>query len=555
MTQLRTPTAVDALAENYFEQLLALAPEEATMLGRTGVETQYGDYSPAGRQALASLHRSVLAQLDELEAADATDEVTIHAMRERLGAELAEQASGRTELNNIASAAHGIRMVLELMPQSTDADFTHIAGRLHNVPTALDQYWESLQHSQAQGHVAAARQVRAVAEQAESWASEDGALSSLSAGAEAAEVSETVSAEVRAGVAAAAEAYRRFALRLREELLPHAPQQDAVGAELYQLYSRSFTGAALDLEETYAWGLEELERIVAAQQQVAEQIRPGATVEEAKEILNSDPERVIHGTEALREWMQQLSDAAIADLRDTHFDVPAPMDQLDCRIAPTQDGGVYYTAPSDDFSRPGSMWWSVPPENTEFTTWAETTTVYHEGVPGHHLQIGTATLVKDRLNSWRRHAASTAGFAEGWALYAEQLMAELGYLQDPGDRMGMLDMQRMRAARVVFDIGIHCGFSAPEQWGGQVWTPQVGHRFLREHLPVTEGELDFEFVRYLGWPGQAASYKVGQRVFEQIRAEREARQGSDFDLRAFHTELLQLGGLGLDTLRFAMSRS
>ena len=263
--------------------------------------------------------------------------------------------------------------------------------------------------------MAAARQVRAAAEQAESWASEDGALSSLSAAAKAAEVSETVLAEVRAGVAAAAEAYRRFALRLREELLPHAPEQDAVGAQLYQLYSRSFTGATLDLEETYAWGLEELERIVVAQQQVAEQIRPGATVEEAKEILNSDPERVIHGTEALRGWMQQLSDAAIADLRDTHFDVPAPMDQLDCRIAPTQDGGVYYTAPSDDFSRPGSMWWSVPPENTEFTTWAETTTVYHEGVPGHHLQIGTATLVKDRLNSWRRHAAGTAGFAEGWA--------------------------------------------------------------------------------------------------------------------------------------------
>ncbi|GAA4835730.1 DUF885 domain-containing protein [Garicola koreensis] len=555
MTPPRTPTAVDALAESFFEDLLALAPEEATMLGRTGVQTQYGDYSPAGREAFAQLYRSVLAQLDELDPADGIDEVTIHAMRERLGVALAEHETGRTELNNIASAAHSIRMVLELMPQSTDEDFTHISGRLRNVPTALDQYWQSLLHSQQAGHVAAARQVQAVSEQAESWAAHDGALSSLTAAAAAAGVSDQVESDVRAAVAVAAEAYRRFALRLREELLPHAPQHDAVGPELYQLYSRSFTGATLDLEETYAWGLEELERIVAAQQQVAEQIRPGATVEEAKEILNSDPARVIHGTEALRDWMQQLSDAAIADLRDTHFDVPAPMDQLDCRIAPTQDGGVYYTPPSDDFSRPGSMWWSVPPENTEFTTWAETTTVYHEGVPGHHLQIGTATLVKDRLNSWRRHAGSTSGFSEGWALYAEQLMAELGYLQDPGDRMGMLDMQRMRAARVVFDIGVHCGFTAPPQWGGEVWTPQTGYRFLREHLPVTEAELDFEFVRYLGWPGQAPSYKVGQRVFEQIRAEREAQQGSDFDLRAFHTELLQLGGLGLDTLRFAMRRS
>ena len=555
MTESRTPTAVDALAESLFEDLLALAPEEATMLGRTGVETQYRDYSPAGREAFAQLYRSVLAQLEELEPEDATDEVTVHAMRERLGVELAQHETGRTELNNVASAAHGIRMVLELMPQTTDEDFTHIAGRLRNIPAALDQYWESLQASQRAGHVAAMRQVQAVLEQSESWAADDGALSTLTAAARAAGVSEAVGAEVSESVAVAADAYRRFAVRLREELRPHAPAQDAVGIELYRLLCRSFTGAALNLEETYDWGVAELDRIVAAQQQVAEQIRPGATVEQAKEILNSDPARVIEGTEALREWMQQLSDAAIADLRDTHFDVPAPMDQLDCRIAPTQDGGVYYTPPSDDFSRPGSMWWSVPPEDSEFTTWAQTTTVYHEGVPGHHLQIGTATLIKDQLNSWRRHAANTSGFSEGWALYAEQLMTELGYLEDPGDRMGMLDMQRMRAARVVFDIGVHCGFTAPEQWGGEVWTPQLGYRFLREHLPVSTGELDFEFTRYLGWPGQAPSYKVGQRVFEQIRAEREAQQGSSFDLKAFHTELLQLGGVGLDTLRFAMSRS
>lgn len=554
MTQPRNPTPVDTLAENYFEELLKLAPEEATVLGRSGVETQYRDYSPAGREAFAQLHRQTLSRLDEVQPSDAADEVTIHAMRERIGVELALHATGRTELNNIASEAHSIRMVLELMPQSSDEDFIHIAGRLQNVPTALEQYWESLQASQADGKVAAARQVRAVASQADSWAQHDGALGALVTAAQAAGVAETTAAAVREGVEAAGQAYQRFAARLRQQLLPHAPEHDAVGAELYQLYFQSFTGATADLAEVYDWGLAELARIVTAQQQVAEQIRPGATVEEAKELLNSDPARVIHGTEALREWMQQLSDSAIADLRDTHFDIPAPMDQLDCKIAPTQDGGVYYTMPSDDFSRPGSMWWSVPPEDTEFTTWAETTTVYHEGVPGHHLQLSTAIMVKDRLNSWRRYLANPSGFAEGWALYAEQLMTELGYLDDPGDRMGMLDMQRMRAARVVFDIGVHCGFQAPAEWGGEVWTPEVGREFLRAHLPISEAQLDFEFTRYLGWPGQAPSYKVGQRIIEQVRADREAADGASFDLKAFHTELLQLGGLGLDTLRFAMGQ-
>ncbi len=438
------------------------------------------------------------------------------------------------------------------MPQSTDEDFVHIAGRLQNIPEALDGYWASLQQSQAAGHVAPARQVRAAAEQAASWAEPVGALASLITAAQAAGVSETVLERLRTGVQTAAEAYQVFAGRLTETLLPQAPERDAVGIELYQLFSQSFTGAKLDLQETYQWGLEELARIVAAQQEVAEQIRPGTSVSEAKELLNTDPGRIIRGTEALREWMQQLSDAAVAELKDVHFEIPEPMDRLECRIAPTQDGGVYYTPPSDDFSRPGRMWWSVPPEDTEFTTWAETTTVYHEGVPGHHLQIGTAVLVKDRLNSWRRYLANTSGFAEGWALYAEQLMTELGYLDDPGDRMGMLDMQRMRAARVVFDIGVHCGFRAPADWGGEIWTPETGLEFLRAHLPISEAQLQFEFTRYLGWPGQAPSYKVGQRIIEQIRAEREQQPG--FDLKSFHTELLQLGGLGLDTLRFAMSR-
>lgn len=554
MTEPRTPTTVDAFAEDYFEQRLELAPDEATMLGRKGVEPRYQDYSPAGRGTFAELHRRTLTALEQLQPADPIDEVTLHAMRENLQLELDIHGTGRTELNNIASAPQSIRMVLELMPQSSDEDFTQITDRLQNVPTALDQYWESLLHSKEQGSVPAARQVRAAAQQMISWTEDGGALSSLPAAAQSAGVTDQVLERLREGVRTAAQAYQMLAERLTEQLLPHAPQQDAVGRELYQLFSQSFTGAKLDLEETYAWGLRELARIVTEQEKVAEAIRPGASIDEAKEILNSDPERIIHGTEALRQWMQQLSDKAVAELKDVHFDIPAPMDELECMIAPTQDGGVYYTPPSEDFSRPGRMWWSVPPEDTEFTTWAETTTVYHEGVPGHHLQLGTALMVRDQLNSWRRYLGNTSGFAEGWALYAEMLMTELGYLDDPGDRMGMLDMQRMRAARVVFDIGVHCGFHAPEEWGGQKWTPEKGKEFLRAHLPISDAQLDFEFTRYLGWPGQAPSYKVGQRIFEQIRAEAEAAQGSGFDLKSFHTQLLQLGGLGLDTLRWAMGR-
>ncbi|GAB3190912.1 DUF885 domain-containing protein [Nesterenkonia suensis] len=550
----REPTAVDAHAEDHFERLVALSPEEATLLGRPGAETEYSDLSPAGREEVAAEHRRALAGLDGLTAADHTDEVTLHAMRERLGLQIAVHESGRTELNNLASPAQEVRMVLELMPQGTAEDFAHIAGRLHNLPGALEGHWESLRHSRRLGHVPARRQVLAVAEQCRDYARADGALGSLVEAARQAGLDSGDVGRVTAGVTVAAEGYQRLAERLTEELLPAAPAEDAVGTDHYRLASQVFTGTVLDLDETYQWGLEELARLVAAQQQVAERIRPGASIAEAKQILDAAPARQLHGTEALQGWMQRLSDEAVAALKDTHFDIPAPMDVLECRIAPTQDGGVYYTGPSDDFSRPGRMWWSVPPSDTSFTTWAETTTVYHEGVPGHHLQIATATLVKDRLNSWRRHGCFVSGYAEGWALYAEELMGELGFLADPGDLMGMLDMQRMRAARVVFDIGVHCRMPAPESFGGGTWTPEAGRIFLREHLPISEAQLDFEFVRYLGWPGQAPSYKIGQRVFEQVHAAREAADGAAFDLRAFHTEVLQLGMLGLDTLRFALAR-
>jgi uncharacterized protein (DUF885 family) len=202
------------------------------------------------------------------------------------------------------------------------------------------------------------------------------------------------------------------------------------------------------------------------------------------------------------------------------------------------------------------MWWSVPEGEDTFKTWAETSTVYHEGVPGHHLQIGTAMLAGDQLNRFRTEFAGTSGHAEGWALYAERLMEELGYLADPGDRMGMLDGQRLRAARVVFDIGVHLGLEVPERWRTgsepETWDAAKGWDFLKANMFESEGRIRFEFMRYLGWPGQAPSYKIGQRLWEQLRDEARSAEGDAFDEKAFHTRALRLGGMGLDPLRRAL---
>ncbi|MDT0169966.1 DUF885 domain-containing protein [Pseudarthrobacter sp. BRE9] len=550
----RPHTRIDAVADNYTDTLIRLNPTFATTLGLPGHETEYQDFSPAGIAGFAEAAREALVALEDLEPEDDVDAVTLDAMRERLGLQLLIHASGweYADLNNIASPAQDIRAIFDLMPTDTEQDWEHIAGRAHNVPGAISGYIESLRMARDSGRVAAARQVRIVIEQVAKYAAPDGFFAKLAAGAATTGGPLPAAPQERldAGADAARGAYTRLAEFLRTELLPAAPEKDAVGRARYALASRSFLGAEVDLEETYAWGVGELDRLIAEQERVAGSIKAGATVAEAKDILNNDPARQLKGTEALRAWMQDLSDKAVAELAGVHFDIPDVMKKLECRIAPTDEGGIYYTGPSDDFSRPGRMWWSVPAGEDTFTTWAETTTVYHEGVPGHHLQVATATYRRELLNKWRRNVCWTSGHGEGWALYAEKLMQELGYLNDPGDHLGMLDMQRMRAARVVFDIGVHLELEMPQRWGSGTWTADKGYGFLKENLPISEGQLNFEFTRYLGWPGQAPSYKVGQRLWEQIRAELEARPG--FDLKKFHTKALNIGSVGLDTLRRAL---
>lgn len=542
------------MADGYTETLIRLNPSFATTLGVPGHETEYQDFSPAGIAEFAEAARKALVDLEGLKPEDEVDAVTLDAMRERLGLQLLIHASGwdYANLNNIASPAQDIRTIFDLMPTATVQEWQHIAGRALNVPGAINGYMESLRQAKDAGRVAAARQVRTVIEQVTKYAAEDGFFAKLAAGASTAAgpLPAALQAELDAGAAAARSAYAGLAGFLRTELLPAAPEKDAVGRARYALASRSFLGATVDLEETYAWGVAELDRLIHQQEQVAHTIKAGATIAEAKEILNNDPARQLKGKDALREWMQELSDKAVAELAGVHFDIPDVMKKLECLIAPTDEGGIYYTGPSDDFSRPGRMWWSVPAGEDTFTTWAETTTVFHEGVPGHHLQVATATYRRELLNKWRRNVCWTSGHGEGWALYAEKLMQELGYLNDPGDHMGMLDMQRMRAARVVFDIGVHLELEVPERWGAGIWTPDKGYEFLKANLPISEGQLNFEFTRYLGWPGQAPSYKVGQRLWEQIRAELKAPPG--FDLKEFHTRALNIGSVGLDTLRRAL---
>ena len=553
----RSLTDVDQIANEYFEKVLDLNPVHATELGRKGVETLYPDYSPAGEKAFARLAKKTLKKVDNVLPIDDVDLVTLDALQERLSLYRKQYKAGfgGWQLNNIASVPQEVRSVFDLMKRNTQQDWEHIVGRMHRVTEALEGYIQTLEAAREEGKVAPRRQVDIVIEQTAAYYAPGGFFDDL-----AAEVAEAVPAlkdEAVAGAEAAKEGYRRLNSYLVEKLQPVAPSRDAVGRKAYSLHSRSFLGTTIDLDETYAWGVKELESIIARQREVAEEIEPGASIERAKQLLDEDPARQLHGTDELKAWMQKLADAAVENLADTHFEIGGPMRRIECCIAPTNEGGIYYTGPSPDFSRPGRMWWSVPEGEDTFTTWRETSTVYHEGVPGHHLQIAIATALQGTMNSWRTNMLWVSGHGEGWALYAERLMEELGYLKDPGDRMGMLNAQRMRAARVVFDIGVHCEMPIPDEWAeqlgvepGTIWTSELGYEFLKLNLDESEGHLRFEFLRYLGWPGQAPSYKIGERLWLELR-DQAVRRGDD--MRAFHTRALLLGSVGLDTLRRALT--
>lgn len=553
-----TPRGVHQICDAYVDDFASAHPCAATELGITGHDEELTDYSPQGHAARASIARRALEAVQRLEPADAAERAAKAVFSERTGLELELHDAGLdlSNLNVIASPVHELRMVFDLMPTATANDWAVISRRMSRVPDAVDAVRASLLAAADAGRTAALRQVRKVAEHCETWAglhADAPYFSTLIAGAaEVGGVSDTLRAELAKHAHVAQESFAEFAGFLRAELAPLAPTKDAVGADVYRLWSRFFIGAELDLQEAYEWGWQEFLHLENEMREVAGRIKPGATLAEVAAALDADPRYQVHGQDAFKRWMQDLSDDALRSLRGEHFDIPDPVMALECLIAPPGGAvGAYYTPPTEDFGRPGRMWWSVPSDKADFITWREVTTVYHEGVPGHHLQIATS-VHEASLNRYQRLVGNTSGLAEGWALYSELLMRDLGYLDDDGDLLGMLDGQLFRAARVVVDIGMHLELEIPAGTGfheGEKWTPELGLEFMLTRTVTDPDHVRDEIDRYLGWPGQAPSYKLGERLWLAAREDAERRAGAAFDIKDFHTKALRLGGMGLDTLR------
>src|SRR6185437_1228126 len=247
----------------------------------------------------------------------------------------------------------------------------------------------------------------------------------------------------------------------------------------------------------------------------ARHVLPGAAPLEAMRYLD-EHSPAVDGVEQIRQRLQRMLDGAVADLDGAHFDLAAPLRHVEAMIAPVGSAAApYYSAPSQDFSRPGRTWLPTLGQ-TRFPVWSLISVWYHEGVPGHHLQLGQWTYLARELSVFQTGVGKVSACLEGWALYAERLMDELGYLRPTGARLGYLDAQMMRAIRVIVDIGMHLGLPIPADsplGAGQTWSAGLAGEFFRAHSGRDAAFIDSEIIRYLGAPGQAISYKLGERAW------------------------------------------
>lgn len=551
------------IADGFVETLAELNPIVATYLGVPGYDHLMPDFSPDAMARSNEAEKDVLRRIQSEGSESVRERRCSETVQEEMTWSIDQHDLGLhySGMNILHSPVQSLRQIFDLMPRSTTGDWENIASRMEGIGDSLASYGVTLAEGIDRGITTSKRQTEGCIEQIDTWLGKgdttpffDG-IAEVGAGSD--DVDDALANRLSEAATSANTAYSEFADYLRRRYMRRARDRDAVGREHYSVTSRSYNGINLNLDDTYEWGWEQLRWVQSEMQKAAEQIKPGSSVDEAVEVLEGDPARAIEGVDEFREWMQNLQDSTIVDMDGTHFDIDDDVRTIEAMIAPP--GGalaMYYTGPSEDFSRPGRTWYPTGGKSS-FPLWREVSIAYHEGVPGHHFQIATTITLSDQLSRYQRLLAGTSGYSEGWALYAERLMHELGYLENPDYYMGMLDAQALRSVRVIIDIGMHLEKQIPhdsDYHPGAIWTPELALEFMRDRVHFPPDFVASEIDRYLGIPGQAISYKVGERVWLEARQRSKDEQGSSFDLKDWHNRALELGPMGLAQMQREMAR-
>jgi len=397
-------------------------------------------------------------------------------------------------------------------------------------------------------------QVGVVADQVASWIDPVGMAYFASLRTDALDPARAARLAVLAADATAA--FAAFEDFLRADLAPSAPTEDAVGEQVYQATSRAFLGSDLDLDEIYAYGWSELERLVAESRRIASEITgspaDAEVTKRAVALLESsgDGDQALSGRDDIAAWLRERVDQTIEQLDGTAFDLPHDIGDVECVVTEAASGVVYYLPGAPDGSSPCKIVWTVPRGYSSIATWHEVTSVHHEGVPGHHLEHAI-NRANDSLHPWQRYLCEVHGYAEGWAHYSEGLADELGLIRDSAERLGMVFGQIWRSVRIVADLGLHTARPIPKTslTDAKSWTPELARAFLRDLALTDSHTAAFEVDRYFGWPGQALAFKVGAKLWHEARELSRQRLGAAFDVKRFHRDALSVGPMGLGPLR------
>lgn len=535
------------LADTYVEKSAQMSPMEATGLGLKGYDDQLDTFTIEEADRDAAFKREIVKQAKGLTPKDEIDRIAQTVLIERTEARLRihDSKEGFITYSPIVNPASEIRQIFTIMPTEGDKAISNITARLNLVGKALDGWKSTIQEMDALGHKTARRQVIVVADQLKTYA--EGGWEKMAQKLDPF----NKYPELHTAAKNAATASGVMSQWMRDVHAPRSTEADAVGEERYKPWANFFTGADLDLKKTYEWGLEDLARINDRMHKAAAKLGlSNKSLKEVADICENAELHRIDGEDALVKKLLSFTEEAVRHLNGKYFDIDDRIAFCDARIAPEGAAAApYYIPPTEDLTRPGTTWYPTL-GHKRFNFWHIASTWYHEAVPGHHLQFATAALEKDRLSRFQRTSAWISGYGEGWALYAERFMDELGAFDEPSLELGYLAGQGLRAARVVVDIGMHCGYKDP---AGKVWNAQSGYDLLVNNAMVAPDFAKSEIERYLGWPGQAISYKVGERYWMDIRESAKARLGHDFEIKKFHNFALKIGPMGLDSLKSEMA--
>lgn len=541
------------IGDQFVDDLLALSPMLKTSHGIKGADGEWDDFSPHGhdeKHELAVGTRDTLAE--HLTHDDPDQRHAARVLHDRLAEGITSHEAGDhlRDVGHIYCPFTEIRDIFEIMDRSSAEGWEDVSSRLRTVDQPLQGYRETLELGRERDLLPAQRQVESVISQARHLAGDDSAwkmfpAQAVEAGGDADQVGDAVDTARRA--------VSDFADWMESSYVGDTPIDDAVGEERWLRSADSLIGLDLDPSDVYQWGWGEVERLRDEMKRVAAEIDPNADVASVIETLETDPDRSASSLNEFCEFVQELLDTAVEQLDGVHFDVPAPARRVTVNLAPPGGAlGAWYINPSEDWSRPGSVWYSLGDVET-VPLWNTVSTAYHEGFPGHHLQVATVLDQSEHLSRAHRLLIWYSGYGEGWALYTERLMEELGFLERPEYHLGMLANQLFRAVRVVVDTGLHLGYTIPEAaplHGGEPWSFDIGVEYAHKIGLQTEPMAESEVKRYLGWPAQAISYKIGEREILRIRDELRSRPG--FDLKSFNAELLVRGEVRLDYLQERM---